>query len=33
MGANIARFNQIKEQLQIDPEQMFVNPALQEIFL
>src|SRR5258708_12680603 len=33
MGANIARFNQIKEQLQIDHEQMFVNPALQEIFL
>ena len=33
MGANIARFNQIKEHLQIDPEQMFVNPALQEIFL
>src|SRR5260370_8184863 len=33
MGANIARFNQIKEQLHIAHDQMFVNPALHHIFL
>jgi hypothetical protein len=32
-GVPIARFNQIKEQLQVDPNQMFVNSTLQEIFL
>jgi len=31
-GENIARFNQIKDQLQVDPEDMFMNPTLQEIF-
>jgi len=30
---NIVRFNQIKEQLQVDPSHMFVNPTLREIFL
>ena len=33
MGADIARFNRIKEQLQLDPDQMFVNDELKEIFL
>jgi hypothetical protein len=33
LGPNIARFNQIKERLQLDPDQMFVNRALKEIFL
>jgi FAD/FMN-containing dehydrogenase len=32
-GVPIARFNQIKEQLQVDPNHMFVNSTLQEIFL
>jgi D-arabinono-1,4-lactone oxidase/FAD binding domain-containing protein len=32
-GENIARFNQIKDQLQVDPTHMFVNPTLEEIFL
>ena len=32
-GENIARFNQIKNQLQVDPDNMFVNRALEEIFL
>jgi len=31
-GENIVRFNQIKDQLQVDPDNMFVNPTLQEIF-
>ena len=33
MGANIARFNEIKERLQVDPDQMFVNDDVEEIFL
>jgi FAD/FMN-containing dehydrogenase len=33
LGPNIARFNQIKERLQVDPAHMFVNRALKEIFL
>jgi len=32
-GENIRRFNQIKDQLQVDPDNMFVNQTLQEIFL
>jgi len=32
MGTNIAHFQRIKEQLQVDPDQMFVNTTLQEIF-
>jgi hypothetical protein len=32
-GENIARFNQIKDQLQVDPDGMFMNPTLREIFL
>ena len=32
-GENIARFNQIKDQLQVDPDNMFMNPTLREIFL
>jgi hypothetical protein len=32
MGTNIAHFHGIKEQLQVDPDQMFVNTTLQEIF-
>ncbi len=32
-GENIHRFNQIKNQLQVDPTHMFVNPTLQEIFI
>lgn len=32
-GENILRFNQIKERLQVDPSHMFVNDALQEVFL
>lgn len=31
-GENITRFKQIKEQLQVDPEDMFMNPTLREIF-
>jgi FAD/FMN-containing dehydrogenase len=33
LGDNIARFNAIKQRLQVDPGHMFVNRALQEIFL
>ncbi|HEU0297214.1 MAG TPA: D-arabinono-1,4-lactone oxidase [Anaerolineales bacterium] len=33
LGENIPRFNQIKDQLQVDPTNMFVNPLLEEIFL
>ena len=33
LSDNIHRFNQIKDQLQVDPTHMFVNPALEEIFL
>jgi FAD/FMN-containing dehydrogenase len=33
VGPNIARFNQIKERLRLDPDQMFMNRALEEIFL
>jgi UDP-N-acetylenolpyruvoylglucosamine reductase len=33
LGENIPRFNQIKDQLQVDPTHMFVNPMLEEIFL
>jgi hypothetical protein len=33
LGENILRFNQIKDQLQVDPDNMFVNHTLQEIFL
>ena len=33
LGPTIARFNDIKERLHMDPDQMFVNPALKEIFL
>ena len=32
-GENILRFNQIKDQLQVDPTHMFVNRTLEEIFL
>lgn len=32
LGENIPRFNQIKSQLQVDPDNMFVNNTLQEIF-
>jgi hypothetical protein len=32
-GENIARFNQIKSQLQVDPDHMFMNSTLREIFL
>jgi hypothetical protein len=31
-GENIARFNQIKAELGVDPDDMFMNPTLQEIF-
>jgi hypothetical protein len=33
LGDQIQRFNQIKAQAQVDPTHLFVNPALQEIFL
>jgi len=33
LDENIRRFNQIKDQLQVDPMNMFVNSALAEIFL
>ena len=33
LGKNIRRFNQIKEELQVDPTHMFVNRTLEEIFL
>jgi hypothetical protein len=33
MGANIARFNEIKERLEVDPDQMFVNDDVKELFL
>jgi hypothetical protein len=33
LGENIPRFNQIKDQLQVDPTHMFVNPMLEDIFL
>ena len=33
LGENIRRFNQIKDQLQVDPDNMFVNHTLQEIFM
>lgn len=32
-GENIARFNQIKDQQQVDPHNMFMNRTLEEIFL
>jgi hypothetical protein len=32
-GENIQRFNQIKDQIQVDPTHMFVNHTLKEIFL
>ena len=32
-GENIRHFNQIKDQLQVDPTHMFVNRTLEEIFL
>jgi hypothetical protein len=32
-GENIARFNQIRDQLQVDPDHTFMNPTLREIFL
>jgi len=32
-GGNIQHFNQIKDQLQVDPTHMFVNRTLEEIFL
>jgi L-gulono-1,4-lactone dehydrogenase len=32
-GENIARFNQIKDQLHVDPDHMFMNSTLREIFL
>ena len=31
-GENIRRFNQIKDQLQVDPTNMFMNRTLEEIF-
>jgi len=33
LGESIPRFNQIKDQLQVDPNNIFMNPTLQEIFL
>ena len=33
LGENIPRFNQIKDQLQVDPDNMFMNRTLEEIFL
>lgn len=33
MGPNIARFNQIKASLGVDPHHMFVNDTLRELFL
>jgi D-arabinono-1,4-lactone oxidase/FAD binding domain-containing protein len=33
LGDNIQRFNQIKDQLQVDPTHMFVNHTLEDIFL
>jgi hypothetical protein len=33
MAAQIARFNAIKDRLRVDPDHMFVNEALEEIFL
>jgi hypothetical protein len=33
LGENIPRFNQIKDRLQVDPTNMFVNSTLEEIFL
>jgi hypothetical protein len=33
MGENIRRFNQIKDQLQVDPTSMFANRTLQALFL
>jgi hypothetical protein len=33
MGDNIARFNEVKARLQVDPDHMFVNDALRELFL
>ena len=32
LGENIQRFNQIKDQLQVDPTNMFMNRTLEEIF-
>lgn len=32
-GENISRFNQIKNQLQVDPDNMFVNHSLEKIFI
>jgi hypothetical protein len=32
LGENILRFNQIKDQLQVDPTHMFMNRTLEEIF-
>ncbi len=32
-GENIARFHQIRDQQQVDPDNMFMNPTLREIFL
>lgn len=31
-SGNIRRFNEIKSQLHVDPDHMFINPALKEIF-
>src|SRR6185369_11133434 len=33
LGENIRHFNQIKNQLQVDPDNMFINDTLREIFL
>jgi hypothetical protein len=33
LNENITRFNQIKDQLQVDPNNMFMNQTLQEIFV
>jgi hypothetical protein len=32
LGENIQRFNQIKDRLQVDPINMFMNHTLEEIF-
>jgi D-arabinono-1,4-lactone oxidase len=31
-GENIRHFNQIKDELQVDPTDMFMNPTLRRIF-
>jgi hypothetical protein len=33
MGPNLERFNRVKAQANVDPDQMFMNPTLREIFV